>query len=334
MGKTREEKLAELVDEIKALVPELQKLCDAARESLVTSAPSEPAMRVQYFRHQILAYSILRLRHFIEHNLINNSYIETMATLAVCRYTFELVVWLKLMEKDRRLALLFIRESIKGRIDNLRENISLLGNEKSFYISQADTESKLHQQAVEEIKATDASPQEMGKAIALRVEQISDYLDKALDSKLLRYYGEIAENGYGYVANFIETKALPELHNQKDGAERQLRDFDEEWGGTLKQLNVDLQNEFNDLHGKPKKVEKMNWKEKAQIVSMHTDYDFIYSYTSRLLHATPSSLLTLQQNLRQDEFLMFWRYIQIQFRWIADVTSRASSVLDESDSVN
>jgi hypothetical protein len=331
MEKTRQEKLGELAFEIKSLAPELQKLCDAARKSLATPAPTEPALQVEYFRSQILAYSMLRIRHFIEHNLINSTYIETMATLAVCRYTFELVVWLKLMEKDNRFALLFNRESIRGRIDNLKENISLLESEQSFYISQANTERDLHRQAIEEIKANDAPPEEKGMAIARQMEQISDYLDITLNSKLLHYYDEIAKNGYGYVANFIKTKALPIHHEQKEKAEAQLEEFDKEWSASLKELNDDLENEIKELHRKPKKVENMTWKAKAQLAGVEGDYDFIYAYTSRLLHATPSSVMTLEQNLREEEFLTFWRYIRIQFRWIADLGFRMSSVLDNSD---
>ena len=331
MEKTPQEKFAEIVSEIKALAPELRKLCDAARRFLTTPAPAEHAMQIQYFYQQILAYSMLRLRHFIEHNLINTTYIETMATLAVCRYTFELVVWVKLMEKDHRFALIFNRESIRGSIDNLNENISLLENERSFYTSQADTESNLHQKAIDEIIASDTSTEEIGTAIALRMGQISDYLDKALNSKVLRYYEDIAQNGYGYVASFIEKEALPPIQSDLEIAKSQLKGFDRNWQCYLEQLNNDRGNEIKDLHRNPKKVENMTWKARAQFVGLEADYDFIYSYTSRLLHATPSSLMTLEQNLREDEFLTFWRYIRNQFRWVADVGSGVFSVLEKSD---
>jgi hypothetical protein len=331
MAKTRQEKLAELVNDIKALAPELKKLCDAARDSLA-AASTEPGLQIQYFRQQILAYSMLRLRHFIEHNLINNTSIETMATLAVCRYTFELVVWLKLMEKDDRFALLFNRESIRGHIDNLKENISLLENERSFYISQADTETKLHQQAIEEIKASDRSPDEMGKALASRLGKISDYLDQSLDSRLLLYYEEIAENGYGYVASFIEKKALPPIQRDLTNAKSQLADFDQVWSNYLSEMKKNKK--ISQLFRIPTELEQIKWKQAAKFAEMEADFDFMYSYTSRLLHATPSSVMTLEQNLRKDEFLTFWRYIRNQFRWIADLGLRVFSVLNKSQRVH
>jgi hypothetical protein len=324
------EKLANLVEEIKSLDPELEKLTKAARVHLST-APRVLNEQVRYLRLQILAYSMLRIRHFIQHNLINNTYIETMATLAVCRYTFELVVWLKLMEKDSRFALLFNRESANGHLDNANEQITLLKEEKSFYISQAETERKLHQQAIEEIKASEAPPEEMGAAIARRMEQISEFLDKSLDSRLLVYYEEIKEQGYEYVAQFIDNKALPPIEKEIQNTEKQLADFEARWAAHLQELKDDK--EISRLYRKPRELRVMLWKACAEFVGMETDYAVIYSYTSRLLHATPSSVMTLQQNLSEREFLTFWRYIRNQFRWIANLGSQEFLVLDETDGI-
>ena len=41
-------------------------------------------------------------------------------------------------------------------------------------------------------------------------------------------------------------------------------------------------------------------------------FDFIYSYTSRLLHATPPSITTDQRNLDLSEVDMFLRYVKVR----------------------
>ena len=51
---------------------------------------------------------------------------------------------------------------------------------------------------------------------------------------------------------------------------------------------------------------------------MASEYDFIYSYTSRLLHATPASLTTNQKSLEAEEVFLFRRYVGMQFRWIVN----------------
>jgi hypothetical protein len=38
-------------------------------------------------------------------------------------------------------------------------------------------------------------------------------------------------------------------------------------------------------------------------------YEFLYSYVSRLLHATPASVTTDHKNLEPEEITMFLRYI-------------------------
>lgn len=45
---------------------------------------------------------------------------------------------------------------------------------------------------------------------------------------------------------------------------------------------------------------------------MKDEYDFIYAYASRLLHATPASLTTNQKNLEPDEMRVFLKYIRVR----------------------
>ncbi len=52
---------------------------------------------------------------------------------------------------------------------------------------------------------------------------------------------------------------------------------------------------------------------------MEHEYDFIYSYTSRLLHATPASLTTDQKNLEPREVLVFLRYVHVRLLEIIDM---------------
>lgn len=74
-----------------------------------------------------------------------------------------------------------------------------------------------------------------------------------------------------------------------------------------------------------KKLNKpWRWDQKAKLVGMENEYAFIYTYTSRLLHATPTSLTTNRKNLEPEEMLMFLKYIYIR---MIDVIEMSSSML-------
>jgi hypothetical protein len=54
-------------------------------------------------------------------------------------------------------------------------------------------------------------------------------------------------------------------------------------------------------------------------VGMADEYAFIYSYTSRLLHATPSSITTRMQNLDDGEVVTFLRYLSVRIGDVLDM---------------
>ena len=60
-----------------------------------------------------------------------------------------------------------------------------------------------------------------------------------------------------------------------------------------------------------KQEKDWNWKEQATAIGMSDQYEFIYSFTSRLLHATPVSLTTNQKLLEPEEMRIFLEYIYV-----------------------
>jgi hypothetical protein len=57
---------------------------------------------------------------------------------------------------------------------------------------------------------------------------------------------------------------------------------------------------------------RWNWNQQAEQVGMKEEYEFIYLYTSLLMHATPVSLTTDQKNLELKEVRMFLKYIHVR----------------------
>ncbi len=316
-----EKKLDIIVKEIRELDSRLARLVNDT-SIRAKSMPSDQMGRLQCLRFEILSFSLIRIRHFILHTLVNNQHIETMQTVSIGRYIFELVIWLKLIETDIRFALLFNRKSIEDHIGYAEGHRALLKVEESFYNQQAEIESEKQRQAVTEFSKKYAPDEDIGLSIADRMETISQDLDKALDSKLLLRYEEIKEKGYGYVAASIKKQSLPEIDKKIFERKKDLEEFDSNWSSILEELNADWRPRLEKLPSRPKKVEKLKYKERAQLMEMEIDYDFFYSYSCKLLHASPSSILSNAQNLSLNEFLLFWRYIRNQFRSTVDLVSR------------
>jgi hypothetical protein len=56
---------------------------------------------------------------------------------------------------------------------------------------------------------------------------------------------------------------------------------------------------------------KWDWSQRANEVGMQNQYEFLYRYTSRLLHATPTSFFTDQKNLEPPEVIVFLDYVYV-----------------------
>ncbi|HGO5291550.1 TPA: hypothetical protein ACK210_001194 [Photobacterium damselae subsp. damselae] len=69
----------------------------------------------------------------------------------------------------------------------------------------------------------------------------------------------------------------------------------------------------------PSNRNRWRWDLKASETGMTKEYSFIYSYTSKLLHATPMSISTDQQDLMQQESDMFVRYINYKMNQLVDM---------------
>lgn len=57
----------------------------------------------------------------------------------------------------------------------------------------------------------------------------------------------------------------------------------------------------------------------AETARIKDEHDYIYSYASRLVHATPVSITTDQKNLELDEVCIFLRYIKVKLLEIIDL---------------
>ena len=236
-----------------------------------------------------------------------------MGLLSFTRYVFEMTVWLRLMSKDDEYGLLYGRELVKETRrhykqlrDQLKREIPLLrGLEAGEGVSFEAELKKILEMPTG--AGREAAALGFGRSVMHRT-------DRKASREFSLYHRKAATNGYAFQADLIADKLLPQLEKSLDGAEREWK----QWGETP------LKDERKRLLGTTKKGEEKPWvwSEQAKAAEMEHEYEFIYSYTSRLLHAGPMSITTNQKNLELQEVEMFLEYVHFRIVDISDMADR------------
>jgi hypothetical protein len=289
--------LSTLVDIIKKLQPLLDEESQRLRGDIEINDSNK--FDANLWCQIAMGDSLIKLRLFTEQNF---NHIETMSLLAVTRYIFEMSVWLKLFKINPQYGLVYY---------------SQLTDNKIRYLKSCRTQA---QREIALLKKFDSKGESLWNA---KLEKIlsngkqntdcSSYsnITKLIDDEASRHFSIYAEqaknNGYSYQAHLIETQALVNI-------EKSILELEKE---KLK-FSSSVSNEIINLIPK-----HWNWCEMAKMVNLNNEYDFIYSYTSMLLHATPSSITTDQKNLEFGEINIFLKYIHVKIRDILNLASIA-----------
>lgn len=220
--------------------------------------------------------------------------LDTMGVLALTRYVFEMTVWLKLISKDQRYGLTFYRQLIANQRQHLETTRAQYLREIEFLRGVERKENNALKQKMEELFLMPKDRDRSEAAKRLGTSVMGD-IDRIADRSFSIYAADAKVNGYGFQAYRVETEGIPKV-------EELLRQVDEEEKLFLERLSPEL----HDFTEKDRK-----WSRKAIVAGMKNDYDYIYSYTSRLLHAEPASISTNQQNLEPKEMLVFLRYVRV-----------------------
>jgi hypothetical protein len=296
----------DLVQDVRGQHQRLEKLVQQFRERIGKLGSTHDSSSLQqsgnYWRMVAFVDSLVRLRLFLEQNF---NYIETMSILSVARYTFELTVWLKLLEKDSGYGLVYYRELLKKQLDFYTEFRNNAVREVSFLRHTEATEDSLMQKRLSEIMQVTDEDSRNGKLREMYTE-VTHQIDSDAARKFSLYADEARTNGYGYQAHLVEAQILPEYSKIIADLEQKLKAFDCGAPFAVKALAQS----------------RWKWNKKAALVGMKDEYDFIYAYASRLLHATPASLTTNQKNLEPDELLVFLRYIRVRLLDAAEMAEK------------
>jgi hypothetical protein len=281
--------------ELELLIKKYRQRIDEYEDIL---PPGVEKLSGRYWRAVAYVDSLIKLRLFIEQNL---SFLETMGVLSVTRYVFELSVWMKLLLKDERYGLAYQYQRLEKQLRFYEDLKGHLLNEIEFFKEIDRKEMELVNSKTKEAEEIENAEERVSAA-----RNIGNTVQRLIDEEAAKtfclYIEDAFANGFGYQAYLIEQQAIPSAQEGIAGIKAELEQ---------------LKNKLPEQHRKFV-TDSWQWKRKATEAGMSTEYEFIYSYTSRLLHATPPSLTTNQKNLSPQEINMFLRYIDLRMKEAID----------------
>ncbi len=230
---------------------------------------------------------------------------SSMDALALARYLFENLVWLRLFLVDHSWGLFFYGQFLKNQRDDVSGLIEKLTAEAEMFEKFDKEDSKI----IDDILKKSGDSEEFSEAkisgISIEIRSRKEELDRRARRTFALGAAAATFNGYGYQAHLLRTKNLPMLQQNLDLVEGHIDAFKNE----LK--NEDLAKKY---------LGRWNWRGEADRVNMADQYDFLYRLTSRLLHATPMSIITEKQ-LLENEFILLMEYVVVSLQDVVTAIS-------------
>jgi hypothetical protein len=254
--------------------------------------------------------ALIRLRLVLENNFFC---LETLNVLATTRYVFETLVWLRLMDREADYGVVFYGRVISGQLQHFAALSKKLEDEIELFERLESEESILHESSQEELIR---NVQNVGSAhIAAVTGSVMEEIDRKARRAFSLYAEEAKQNGFGFQAHLISRKAIPHI-------EAQIRELEDRQKALFRTCSPSVRKKLK---------ERWNWKTEAERVGMRAQYEFIYSFTSRLLHATPSSIFTNEKNLEVPEMVMLLDYVYVSMLDVLDLAKRRAGSNDKLD---
>ncbi|MFJ7734015.1 hypothetical protein ACIQXF_19325 [Lysinibacillus sp. NPDC097231] len=239
-----------------------------------------------------------------------------MTVVSSLRYALETLITLKFFIKvPKSLYKAFYimgyteLEIIEGRIRRLEKECELLddlekieSDNSAAYLSELTGKIKLWLEEYKNDKAILGS--KIQEASKMTKNKVFFETDKILDENITSIFlVDAKKNGMGFQKHLLKTQILPQYEKARDITKSKIAQMEVE----LKQSPS--MNALFDFTGNPQKTIKKILTEspkmsvKAEEVGLYDEYDFIYKFTSKMLHFSSYSILT-SNDLKDEELLL------------------------------
>lgn len=200
--------------------------------------------------------------------------------VALARNLFENLIWLKLFNVTPEYGLLFYRQLLESQIKSHDQAISQAKAEIDVF-TEAGKRDVPDFAPIDHIfsKEGDLTPEEI-----VQVRSHFSESRRRVDDEVRRSFSVYAHhaqyNGYEYQAHLLQSEVIPQHEALRKVNQDHLDELLSVLGG---KVSGKLRSESE---------ARWNWRERAKQVGLERHYDFIYAYTSRLLHSTPMNIIT------------------------------------------
>ena len=228
---------------------------------------------------------------------------QDISVIALARNAFENLIWLKLFNEDRYYGLVFYRQLLQQQLDSQMQAIAKAREEIELF-KQLELEDVPDSDSIIDLIDNNTSENDKAALVSNLINECREKVDLKARSAFSIYAQQAKHNGYAYQAHLIENDAIP--HH-----EARIKTLKEHMNELLRSKPADtnplLEPEFLE------KAVRWNWAERASKLGMESNYKFLYSFTSRLLHATPMSLVTpVVLSSQEKDLLLDYLYLSVK----------------------
>jgi hypothetical protein len=295
--------IASLHQRVERTIDRLRAKLDEANE-LVND--SNRFGSLDYWRLVAFSDGMIKIRLIIEQNFC---FIETFGILATSRYMLELLIWFRLLTADPTYSFTYVKQLITDKRDHAKEHLSKVKKEIELF-KQLEKQESAESEAV--VRGKSVSVRSNSESLPRSARMIADEIDRLARRQFCLYSKDAKTRGFGYQAYLMETQVLPQLEQEVE----QLQ--------TFKTAAISQMPKSAEGH-KP-----WRWKEQAAAAGMSDQFEFVYAYTSRLLHATPTSMTTNKKNLEHDEVATFLDFLYVSILDAIEMSERLAGLTDPS----
>jgi hypothetical protein len=210
--------------------------------------------------------------------------------------------------------LVYALKLIEEQLTHFETHLNKIEKEVAFFNELHKEEMSILDDSFKRIIAT--TPPELKKhAIKEATEQANSYVDRKARRHFCIAADQAKTNGYGIQAAIVEEQVLPDLRKKLEFLQRERSNF-------INGMTLPAPLKHKERRQWKDQARAWKWDRQAKLVGMLDQYEYIYSFTSSLLHATPASMH--QTTLEEHEMSIFLDYILVS---IADVVDLAREIL-------
>lgn len=294
--------LLELINEVSKQKDRIEKLLNNYRsliQQINEKFGAEGGIHPEKFwTYKVHCDSLERLQILLNFNL---SYIETLGISTLTRYIFELTVWLKLINNSQWYSLLYRHELIRNQLDHFKTLKNQLHSEIELFKKFGEKDKSFISKVtpiISEMKDA-GNEDQIISFLQKKTEESRQEIDNEISKKFTINGKAACINGFDFQIYLIEKNLKQIQESIKD-----LQDFRNNMH-TPEDFAFFLENE------KLRLGDRWSWYRFAEKVDMKDEYKFVYSFTSKFLHAVPSSISTNQKNIETDEVTILLNFIRI-----------------------